>query len=143
MVKKQRCINISDDVWNRLNTEVDMSNSQVIERLLRIYLDESDEEAELMKLAEKQQHDLDITLSKLCEIRERKKNQKKNGTLFDSAMVSINRIYEKLGYVGKNQIKNIAKQNDVSSIELEEHIKDKGIPVKNLYAPPVERKRKL
>lgn len=141
-MKRQRCINISDDVWNRLSNDVDTSNSQIIEHLLRIYLDESDEEAELMKLAEKQQNALNITLSKLCEVRERKKNKKKNGTLFDKPMESINRIYENIGFVGKNQIKNIAKQNDVSALELEEHIKSMDIPVKNMYAPPVEKKRR-
>ena len=141
-MKKQRCINISDDVWNRLTNDVESSNSQVIEHLLRIYLDESDEESELMKLAEKQQHDLNITLSKLCEVRERKKNKKENGTLYDKPMEAIVRIYENIGFVGKNQIRNIAKQNDVSAIELEEHIKTEKIPVKNLYAPPVEKKRR-
>lgn len=141
-MKKQRCINISDDVWNRLSNDVELSNSQVIEHLLRIYLDESDEESELMKLAEKQQHDLNITLSKLCEVRERKKHKKENGTLYDKPMGAIIRIYENIGYVGKNQIRNIAKQNDVSAIELEEHIKSQDIPVKNLYAPPVEKKRR-
>lgn len=141
-MKKQRCINISDDVWNRLTNDVETSNSQVIEQLLRIYLDETDEEAELMKLAEQQQNALNITLSKLCEIRERKKHKKEEGKLFDKPMEAITRIYEKLGYVGKNQIKNISKQNDVSAIEFEEYIKSKGIPVRSLYAPPIEKRRR-
>ena len=141
-MKKQRCINISDDVWNRLSNEVESSNSQVIEHLLRIYLDESDEESELMKLAEKQQSELNVTLSKLCEVRERKKNRKENDVLFEKPMEIINRINDKIGFVGKNQIRSIAKQHDISSLELENRIKKEKIEIKNMYVPPIERKRR-
>ena len=141
-MKKQRCINISDDVWLRLTEEVNGSNSATIEHLLRLYLDEGDEEAELMKLAEKQQRELDITLAKLCDIREKKRKRKKQDSLYDAPLVTINRIYDKLGFVGKNQIIQIAKQHNLDEDLLIDKCVKSNIKVVKFYNPPIEKRRR-
>ena len=57
-------------------------------------------------------------------------------TKFENAMVTINRLHDRLGCVGRNQIRNVAKRCDVPSNELEKHVVDQGLTVVNFKEVP-------
>jgi hypothetical protein len=115
MVKKNVTISIDEEVWQLASKKLDNGRSGFIEdQLKRVIGLEDDHERELLKLISEKQDELNVLESKLCKVREKRLKKSKENNILDDAMVSINRIQERLGVVGVNQIKMIAKQNDVS-----------------------------
>ena len=127
---------MDDYIWDLAREELDVSISEFVENQLRTYLDEDDELSVLMKEEANLQNKLNSIQAKICNLRERKHDEKVRKKEFDNAMISINSIHNELGYVGKNQIKFIAKKNDLSTVELLEHCRDEELNITNFGEIP-------
>ena len=136
MSKGNHCITIDDNKWEALNHIVTGSRSAWIERQIDIALNVEDEEAKLLQKIEKLDNQLNIAKDKLCQIRQAKKERLETANVFDKCMVSLERLHDNLGCIGKNQIRNIAWINDVPALELEEHCIDQGLNVVNFMEVP-------
>ncbi|MBO7518981.1 MAG: hypothetical protein J6T31_07705 [Methanobrevibacter sp.] len=136
MSKGNHCITIDDNKWEALNHVVTGSRSAWIERQIDIALNVEDEEAKLLQKIEKLDNQLNVAKDKLCQIRQAKKEKLEATNVFDTCMVSLNRLHDNLGCIGKNQIRYIARINDVPALELEEHCIDQGLKVVNFMEVP-------
>jgi len=128
MPKKTVNITIDEHIWD-LARDILGNRSAWIEKQLRIALNEEDDETKIMKKIQKKENEINVLKDKLCKLRERKANQLKVVGLFDKSMISINRMHSKLGAIGKNQIRRIAKVNDVPSVELINYCEEKGLNI--------------
>lgn len=136
MSKGNHCITIDDNKWEALNHVVTGSRSAWIERQIDIALNVEDEEAKLLQKIEKLDNQLNVAKDKLCQIRQAKKEKLEAANVFDKCMVSLERLHDNLGCIGKNQIRNIARINDVPALELEEHCIEQGLKVVNFMEVP-------
>ena len=136
MSKGNHCITIDDNKWEALNHVVTGSRSAWIERQIDIALNVEDEEAKLLQKIEKLDNQLNVAKDKLCQIRQAKKEKLEAANVFDKCMVSLERLHDNLGRIGKNQIRNIARINDVPALELEEHCIEQGLKVVNFMEVP-------
>lgn len=113
-MKKTVTLTIDAVVWEQAKEKLPCGRSEYIEEQLRKGIGLSDDkETELRKKIAKHQDEINVLESQLCKIREeRLKNEKQNNE-YDNAMDTVYRIHERLGFVGKNQLKNISKQQQV------------------------------
>jgi len=135
MPKKTVNITLDEHIWD-LAKDVLGNRSAWIEKQLRIALNEEDDEAQIMKKIQKKENEVNVLKDKLCKLREKKAKQLQVDGIFDKSMVSINRIHSKLGFVGKNQIRKIAKVNDVPSRELIDFCLEQGLNLVEFYEVP-------
>ena len=61
---------------------------------------------------------------------------KNNQEYYDSAMITVNRLYDKQGYIGKNQLKAIANRNNLNHIDLIYYVENLDYKVTNFGALP-------
>lgn len=113
-MKKSVTLTIDSMIWEQAKEKLPQSRSEFVEEQLRKAIGLSDDkETELRKKIAKHQDEINVLESQLCKIREeRLKNEKQNNE-YDNAMDTVYRIHERLGFVGKNQLKNISKQQQV------------------------------
>lgn len=113
-MKKSVTLTIDSMIWEQAKEKLPQGRSEFVEEQLRKAIGLSDDkETELRKKIAKHQDEINVLESQLCKIREeRLKNEKQNNE-YDNAMDTVYRIHERLGFVGKNQLKNISKQQQV------------------------------
>ena len=116
--------------------KLDMSISEYCENQLRAFLGEEDQLSKLLRKEAKLQSELDVVQAKICQLRDRNRKKSKQKKVFDEAMIPINRIHERLGYVGRNQIRKIAHQNDIPPQQLIEHCEELKLNLKNFAEVP-------
>ena len=98
-------------IWEQAKEKLPQSRSEFVEEQLRKAIGLSDDkETELRKKIAIHQDEINVLESQLCKIREeRLKNEKQDNDEYGNAMDTVYRIHERLGFVGKNQLKNISK----------------------------------
>lgn len=136
MGKKSVCITIDEEVWESAGVKLE-SRSDFCENQLRLFLElNNDEEDELLQQIQDKRDEINVLEDKLCAYRKERLNKAQDSFVLDDGMVSINRIHGKLGYVGKNQIKMIAKRNGVPFDLLLEHCRVSGLNIVNFAEVP-------
>jgi len=135
-IRNNHCITVDDNKWEALSHVITGSRSAWIERQIDIALNVEDEETKLLQKIERLDNQMNIAKDKLCQIRQEKKERMEAANVFDECMVMVNRLQEKYGGVGRNQIRNIARNNDVPAEELEEHCISLGLEVVNFKEIP-------
>ena len=131
MSKKSVTITVDENIWELAKDKLPCSRSEFFENQLRLYLDIEDPEAKIVEKISKKENEINVLKDKLCTIRREKQLRLEASNVFENAMVTINRLHDRLGCVGRNQIRNIAKRCDVPSNELEKHVVDQGLTVVN------------
>ena len=132
MEKIRSCINIDRGVWERAGEELPMSRSAFIEKQLRQYLNEEDDEDKIIQELAKCREKENILKEKLCDIRARKNAKAEEDDSFNRVMNTLNRVYETQGgRVGRNQIVRIARHNDVSPDEVEDFLREREYNIVN------------
>ena len=101
--KEKISVKINRDLYLNSKNYLDMSLDSFIEYSLSLYIQSNDNYARLFKRGCKLYNELDKIKNKLYDL-ENKKNDKEDYT---EALITINRIHDKLGYVGKNQMVEI------------------------------------
>ena len=129
--KKKVSISIDANLWDEAGEKIP-NRSAFIEEQLELYLaNDLSEEKEVLDLIDEKNTELSILEGKLCKLREARLSKVKSINIFEAPMVSINRIHDKLGMIGRNQIKRFAKGNEVPYDALLEHVLEEGLNVVN------------
>lgn len=138
-MKKTVALTIDSIIWEQAKEKLPQGRSEFVEEQLRKAIGLSDDkETELRKKIAKHQDEINVLESQLCKIREeRLKNKKEQDNGYDNVMETVHRIHERLGYVGKNQLKNISKQQQVSFDVLVDCVINEGLNLVN-YAEGVK-----
>lgn len=138
-MKKSVTLTIDSMIWEQAKEKLPQSRSEFVEEQLRKAIGLSDDkEKELRKKIAIHQDEINVLESQLCKIREeRLKNEKQDNDEYGNAMDTVYRIHERLGFVGKNQLKNISKQQQVSFDVLVGCVINEGLNLVN-YAEGVK-----
>ena len=119
-------IEIDADLYKEASTRVE-NISQFIEQQLTILVnDEFNEEFQLLNELSQKMDEIKEIETRLTRIRKRRIQRVSNDELYEDVLVTINRIHDNLGMIGKNQIKSIAKRNNVSYDGLLDYLKKNG-----------------
>ena len=136
MGKKSVTITIDEHLWLLAKDKLPCSRSEFFENQLRLFLDIDDPETKIVEKINKKENEINVLKDKLCNIRREKQLKLQSEEVFSNCMVAINRINNSLGKVGKNQIRNIAHQNNVPYLDLENYVKDLGYELVNFLEVP-------
>lgn len=123
---------LDPDVWRASKNKLSVTRSDFINEQLCIAIDAADDEEtvlrnEIIDL----QNEINVKESRLCKLRaERLENERKE-CMFDEVMVTVDRIIDRNGFIGKDQLRNISKQRDVAYNSLLNHVLDLGYDVQN------------
>lgn len=123
---------VDPDVWRASKNKLSVTRSDFINEQLCIAIDAADDEEtvlrnEIIDL----QNEINVKESRLCKLRaERLENERKE-YMFDEVMVTVDRIIDRNGFIGKDQLRNISKQRDVAYNSLLNHVLDLGYDVQN------------
>lgn len=122
-MKGRHSITVDNTIWELAQDKIDISLSLFIENTLKIYLGQDDELGKLMKKEAELQREIDAIQSKICQLRDKQRKESEKQYLFDKPMLTVNRIHDRLGYVGENQLRKIANQNDLPPQQLIDYCK--------------------
>ena len=136
MGKKSVTITVDENIWELARDKLPCSRSEFFENQLRLYLDIDDPEAKIVEKISKKENEINVLKDKLCNIRKEKQLRMESSNVFDDAMITLNRLHDNLGCVGRNQIRSVAKRCDVPSNELEKHVISQGLTVVNFMEVP-------
>ena len=114
MVKIKQEISIEEDLLLIAKNKLTMSLDDFIEYALSMYVQHDDKYARLFYKGAKHYSELKKIQDKLHAM----DNKEEKNNSHEQAMTTITRIHDKLGYIGKNQIREIANNNDLSPTEL-------------------------
>lgn len=123
---------VDSEVWKEAKNKLGTTRSEFLEEQLRLAIDLSeDEENSLRNEIIDLQNEINVKESRLCKLRaERLENERKE-CMFDEVMVTVDRIIDRNGFIGKDQLRNISKQRDVAYNSLLNHVLDLGYDVQN------------
>ena len=82
---------------------LDVSISQFLEDQLRAYFRMDDEQTILDEI-QTRENEINAYKERLCHIRKRKEIEAESNRPLEKAMASLNRMHERLGVIGENQI---------------------------------------
>ena len=137
-MKKSVTLTIDSMIWEQAKEKLPQGRSEFVEEQLRKAIGLSDDkETELRKKIAIHQDEINVLESQLCKIREERLNEKQDNDEYGNAMDTVYRIHEHLGCVGKNQIKNISKQQQVPFEGLIDCVINEGLNLVN-YAEGVK-----
>lgn len=128
---------IDEQLWLAVKDELNISLGEFVEQSLRLFTGEDTEMSSLMKKGTKLQSELNQIQGRMYKLMNKNKENRHNQELFDNAMDTIQRIHDKLGYIGKNQLRKIANQNEINADDLIRYCQKKPeIIIKNYGALP-------
>jgi hypothetical protein len=116
-------IEIDKELYYNSIDKLDMTLSEFVEYSLNMLIYNDDKYSKLFQKGCKSYKELLNFRNKLYSLEEKNKKNKSNKENYDMAMISIQRMHDKLGYIGKNQIREIANRNDLNHNDLMNYIK--------------------
>ena len=124
-------VELNSELYEKASQKVD-NVSDYIEQQLRLLIDDdfTDEYDVLVELSEKMEEIKELE-ARLTNLRKHRMRKVTNTDMFDECMVVITRIHDNLDMIGKNQIKSIAKRNNVPYDALLEYVKKNGYNIVN------------
>ena len=136
MGKKTVCITVDEEIWEEAGCKLG-SRSDFCENQMRLFLElNNDAEDELLQQIQEKRDEINVLEDKLCAYRKERLSEVQDSLILDQPMVSINRLHDNMGQVGKNQIKMIAKRNGVPFDLLLEHCRVSGLNIVNFGEVP-------
>ena len=120
-------INIQNDIYqqakNKLGDEFDKFIEEQCKTAANMRTQKEKEILKKITFHQNQVMDLQIEL-----IKEQKQAHVET-SLLDDAMKMVNRIHEKLGCIGENQLKNISNKKNVPFLSVLNHCKEQGLHI--------------
>ena len=129
-------IEIEEQLWLLGKDELPMPVNDFIEYCFRLYLRQETPSSTLFRKAVNLKSDLDKVTNKLYKLQTQTINID-NTTEYEEAMVTVYRIHDKLGYIGRNQLEKIGNQKDFNLMEWIKYVECKDdITITNFGALP-------
>lgn len=123
-------VKINKDLYLNSKNYLDMSLDSFIEYSLSLFIKSDDNYARTFKKGCKLYNELDKIKNKLYDLENKKEED------YTDALITIERIHTKLGYVGKNQIRKIADNYDLNSKNFIKYLEKNGYNVTNFGDAP-------
>ncbi len=136
MSKKSVTITVDENLWAIAKDKLPCSRSEFFETQAKLFLDIEDPEKKIMENIQKKENEINALKDKLCSVRKAKHDKLESDSVFDTAMIPLQRLHDKQGAVGRNQIRNIAHKNDIPTVDLEKNCKEVGFVVNNFMEVP-------
>ena len=128
-----RTIYVKKDVWELAKMKISEPLSCYIEKQLEIACNINNDKLEIEKRLYELEQESHALRSKLLQITEEEELIERTGQNMDECIPSINRIHERCGVIGENQICRIANAHGVKCDDLIEYCKVKGYNVVPLF----------
>ena len=139
--KRKLEIEVDEILYLSSKDKLDMSLDEFIEYSLSMYLNNTDEYSLLFQKACEHYKNYKNTIQKMNKITQNNRQNKYTQQNYDTAMITVNRIHGRLGYIGKNQIRKIANQNNLNHVDLIRYVEKQGIyDVRNFGDSPKIKK---
>lgn len=113
MGKIKTTVFVDEDLWLLAKDKLDMSRGDFIDYALTIYLIEDSEISRLMKKGAKLQSELNQLIGRIQSLEQKNKGIDKD-KIYSELMPTVYRIHDALGYIGRNQLRKIATQNELN-----------------------------
>lgn len=138
--KTKVTLEISKELYIASKDKLDMSLNDFIEYSLSMYIFNDDEYSTLFKKACKHYNELNNVKNRMYALERKNRSNKDNQKYYDKAMVTVTRIHNRLGYIGKNQLRKIANQNNLNHNDLIRYVSNlDGFTVTNFGNLPKKR----
>lgn len=142
MAKKQYCITMEPSIWELAKRRIDGSLSSFIEKQLEVACKVGDEISVLEKEIHDRENELIALRARLCMLKDSKTTENNDSNLeLDDAMETLHNIMSAHGFVGKNQIQDIASLHELPVNMLLKNCRDEDIIVHELFEPMKETTR--
>ena len=124
-------ITVDENLLLRAKSELTMSLDDFVEYALTMYLQHEDSYAKLFYDGAKHYSELKKIQEKMQRM---DSNDPKNNESYNKAMATVERIHSNLGHIGKDKLRKIAVDNDISGADLINHTISLGYTVTNFTA---------
>lgn len=124
-------LSVDKMLWENAQDDLDMSPNLFFEYALTMYIFNDDEYSKLFRKGAKLYSELDRIKDKMFNLEKNNRNNVSNEESYNTAMITVNRIYNELGYIGKNQLRKIANQNNLNHSDLIKYVERNGYKVTN------------
>lgn len=121
-------ITVDENLLLRAKSELTMSLDDFVEYALTMYLQHEDSYAKLFYDGAKHYSELKKIQEKMQRM---DSNDPKNNESYNKAMATVERIHSNLGHIGKDKLRKIAVDNDISGADLINHTISLGYTVTN------------
>lgn len=111
-------LTVDPNLWQLAKDKLPCSRSEFFENQLKLFLGIEDNESEILKDIKLRENEINALKDKLCHIRKEKQLELESNRSMEKAMVSLNRIHERLGMIGVNQIRNMSHVHKVEFEDL-------------------------
>ena len=116
--KVEVTLEIDRILWDNAQDDLDMSPNDFFEYALTMYIFNEDEYSKLFRKGAKLYNDLNRIKDKMFNLEKDNRKNKSNEEAYVKSMITITRIHNELGYIGKNQLRKIANQNNLNHSDL-------------------------
>lgn len=141
-MKKNVTFMCDEELWQRAKYELPVSRSEFIENQLRAYLDyEVESDQILIEKIKKRKAEVGMLEDKLAEIHKKKERQTRNKELFDKSLNIVERIISIHGKIGINQLKDIAKQQNIPFDVFIKHCNNAKVNIVEKFELPTYSKK--
>lgn len=110
-VKKKLNLTVDSVLVEMAKQKLGISISQFLENQLEAYFGMGDDEQVILDKLDANAMERNLYNEKLCHIRKIKEAEAEANRPMEKAMASLNRMHERLGEIGENQIAYIANSN--------------------------------
>lgn len=137
-MKKEILVNVDESLYLSALDNMDMGFDEFVEYSLIMYMNASDDEySRLFRKGVKAFNEFNNIKEKLYSLQSRDdENFNTESKEYQQTIDTINRIHSSLGYIGRNQIRKIANQNNINPNKLIKHLEDTGYNIENFGAMP-------
>ena len=130
-------LTVDPNLWQLAKDKLPCSRSEFFENQLKLFLGIEDNESEILKDIQLRENEINALKDKLCHIRKEKQLELESNRSMEKAMVSLNRIHEKLGHIGENQIRNMAHVHKVDFDDLKKKCEENCMNIVNFAEIPM------
>ena len=122
-------LTVDPNLWQLAKDKLPCSRSEFFENQLKMFLGIEDDESEIIKDIQTKENEINALRDKLCHVRKSKQLKLESNKSMEKAMASLNRMHERLGVIGKNQISYIAGSNKLEFYRLKDECEKKGMNI--------------
>lgn len=125
--KSRITIEINTDLYLSAKDKLDLSIDEFVEYSMSMFVHNDDEYSKLFSKGCKTYTELQKIKARMYKLELKNRKNEDNQEAYDNAMETVNRIHSNMGYIGKNQLRKIANQNDLNHDALIKYVSDLGI----------------
>ena len=129
MAKDKLTLSVDGVLIEMAKQRLSTSISQFLENQLRTYFSTGDDVQEILDENQELNNKLNANNERLAQIRKKEAMEAEFNKPLEKAMASLNRMHERLGKIGENQISYIAGSNKLEFYRLKDECEKNGMNI--------------